>query len=147
MDRYLSQAAQQRALADSTLIERACAGDQTAFEILVSRYESDLYRFVCNHLDSEEGRDVVQFVWLQFYRCMSTLQRNPPAGWNDLSLKPWRCQCLVYRSQYRGGFRQCHRSKGTLCPRVSLRLLGDCRALIGPSTAPESRIGNGSFGS
>jgi DNA-directed RNA polymerase specialized sigma24 family protein len=89
MDRYLSQAAQQRALADSALIERACAGDHTAFEILVSRYECDLYRFVCNRLDSEEAQDVVQFVWLQFNRFMSTLQRNPPAEWSDLSLKPW----------------------------------------------------------
>jgi hypothetical protein len=49
--------------------------------------------------------------------------------------------------RYRGEFQQCHGSKGTLCPRVSLRLLGDCRALIGPSTTPESHIDNGSFGS
>jgi hypothetical protein len=63
MDRYLSQPAQQRALADSTLIERACAGDQTAFEILVSRYDSDLYRFV-----SETSPVYIQGVlgWLQF---------------------------------------------------------------------------------
>ncbi len=89
MDTNFTQHLPQHALSDRVLIEQGYAGDDSAFETLVHRYQNQLYRFVCTWLDSDEADDVVQFVWVQLYRCLSTLQSNPSGEWNEISLKPW----------------------------------------------------------
>ncbi len=89
MDTNFSQQLPQHTLPDRLLIEQACAGDNSAFETLVHRYQNQLYRFVCTWLDSDEADDVVQFVWVQLYRCLSTLRSTSPAGWSEISLRPW----------------------------------------------------------
>ena len=91
MTMRLSKQIPQQELADHALIQRACAGDSSAFELLVDRYQSTLYRFVSAYLGKDEAPDVVQFVWLQFYRSLPQLQRTRPVGWTgrDVSLKAW----------------------------------------------------------
>ncbi len=86
-------------LSDHLLVERACAGDDAAFATLVQRYQRQVHQFVCTWLDADEADDVVQFVWVQFYRFLPTLHSNAPRGWHEASLKPWllriaRNRCL-----------------------------------------------------
>lgn len=76
-------------LPDRTLLEQACAGNQTAFEVLVERYQETLYRFAARRVDAELARDVMQFVWLQFYLAMPSLLEKPVILQDNSSLKAW----------------------------------------------------------
>lgn len=76
-------------LADYELIEQTCAGDQQAFEALVSRYQGEVYRFIKRHMGTEQAYDVLQFVLLQLYLSMPHLQSNLSSGWQHVSLKRW----------------------------------------------------------
>ena len=89
MDTNASRRLPQPVLSDRQLLEQACACDDSAFETLVHRYQSQLYRFVCASLDRDEADDVVQFVWVQLYRCLSMLQSDSSAPCSEISLKPW----------------------------------------------------------
>jgi DNA-directed RNA polymerase specialized sigma24 family protein len=51
-------------LADACLMERVCAGDQRAFEMLVQRYQSGLSQFVSKHIGDEDAQDIVQGILL-----------------------------------------------------------------------------------
>nr|MBA2680186.1 sigma-70 family RNA polymerase sigma factor [Ktedonobacteraceae bacterium] len=85
-------------LSDSTLIEQALLGDQSAFEVLVSRYETVLYNFVKRCLgDYEQAWDVVQFVFLQLYRFLPRLQGNLFSAHSKAPLKSWLFQVAVNR--------------------------------------------------
>lgn len=54
---------------DRTLIERAQAGDRSAFELLVQRYDRQVLRLALNVLGSaEDARDVYQEAFLKIYR-------------------------------------------------------------------------------
>ena len=74
---------------DHFLIERACAGDESAFETLVLRYQGILHRFAQTHVGSEQAYDIVQFVWLQLYRSLPVLQSSAKLSGKDLALKHW----------------------------------------------------------
>lgn len=76
-------------LPDRTLLEQACAGNQAAFEALVERYQETLYRFASRRVDTELARDVLQFVWLQFYMAMPGLLQKPTIIEDNTSLKAW----------------------------------------------------------
>jgi len=76
-------------LSDRVLMEQTCAGNQTAFEILVKRYQETLYRFAMQRVDSELAYDVMQFVWLQFYLSMPSLLQRPAILQDHSSLKAW----------------------------------------------------------
>src|SRR5215469_3268527 len=89
MDTNCSRRVPQPVLSDRLLLEQAFAGDDIAFETLVRRYETQLYRFVCANLDSDDAEDVVQFVWVQLYRCLSHLQSDSSSPSRERSLKPW----------------------------------------------------------
>ena len=85
-------------LSDNTLIEQALLGDQSAFEVLVSRYETALYNFVKRCLgDYEQAWDVVQFVFLQLYRFLPRLQGNLFSIRSKTPLKSWLFQVAVNR--------------------------------------------------
>jgi RNA polymerase sigma-70 factor (ECF subfamily) len=92
---------------DTLLLKLACAGDQQAFAGLVQNYQGSLYRFEYTCLGSDEADDAVQFVWIQFYRCMPSLLSSQPADMSFISLKHWlfrvaknRC-CDIQRRQAR----------------------------------------------
>lgn len=76
-------------LPDRTLLELACTGNQAAFEVLVERYQEMLYRFAARRVDIELARDVLQFVWLQFYLAMPGLLQKPVIVEDNASLKAW----------------------------------------------------------
>ena len=85
-------------LTDNVLIEQALAGDQSAFEALVSRYEMALYNFVNRCLgDYEQAWDVVQFVFLQLYRFLPRLQGNLFSDRSKTPLKSWLFQVAINR--------------------------------------------------
>lgn len=55
--------------ADEELCRRVAEGDQTAFELLVMRYQQRAWRLACSILrDSEEARDVSQEAFVRLYR-------------------------------------------------------------------------------
>lgn len=78
-------------MADALLVRQAYAGDASAFALLVSRYQNMLHNFVCTFLGRDEAEDLVQFVWLQCYRHLPDLQKEPLNAWRGtaISLKAW----------------------------------------------------------
>lgn len=71
---------------DGTLIERAQAGDRSAFELLVKRYDRQVLRLALNLLGSaEDARDVYQEAFLKIYR----------------NLHRFRNECAFYTWVYR----------------------------------------------
>ncbi len=126
------------AWADHLLVEQASTGDQQAFATLVQRYQSQLQRFVRAWLDNEEADDVVQFVWMQLYRCLTTLQNHPPAGWSEASLKPWLLRVAWNRCLDERRWRKRH-------PRLCFSALEEASteeglaALLDPAPLPEEQ--------
>ena len=92
--------------ADGVLVEQAVAGDERAFEVLVSRYQRSLLNSIQTILkDNEQANDVLQEVLLQLYLSLPTLRRDVP-------LKPWlfqvarrRCLDEVRRGRARSALR------------------------------------------
>ena len=71
---------------DRVLIERAQAGDRSAFEVLVQRYDRQVLRLALNVLGSaEDARDVYQEAFLKIYR----------------NLHRFRFECAFYTWIYR----------------------------------------------
>ncbi|PYU20239.1 MAG: RNA polymerase subunit sigma-24 [Acidobacteria bacterium] len=71
---------------DRTLIERAQAGDRSAFELLVQRYDRQVLRLALNVLGTaEDARDVYQEAFLKIYR----------------NLHRFRFECAFYTWMYR----------------------------------------------
>src|SRR5690348_3483271 len=71
---------------DRRLIERAQAGDRSAFELLVQRYDRQVLRLALNVLGSaEDARDVYQEAFLKVYR----------------NLHHFRFECAFYTWIYR----------------------------------------------
>lgn len=82
---------QGQAVPDGVLVGQALAGDQRAFELLVSRYHRPLVSYIRGFLkDDEQVPDVLQHVFLQLYLSLPILLRN-------VSLKAWLFQVARYR--------------------------------------------------
>jgi RNA polymerase sigma-70 factor, ECF subfamily len=68
---------------DGILVHQALAGDQEAFEALVSRYEKALFDLIYFYVgEYHEAHDVLQQVWLQLYLSLATLRPK-------VQIKPW----------------------------------------------------------
>ena len=68
---------------DNVLFQQVLAGDQAAFEALVSRYQHSLCRLIFRYVgEYHEAHDVRQQVWLQLYLSLPTLHPY-------VQLKPW----------------------------------------------------------
>src|SRR5438270_7802022 len=84
---------QEQGVPDGTLIKQSLAGDQGAFEFLVTRYHRSLVCYIRGMLkDDDAVYDVLQHVFLQLYVSLPTLL-------TDVSLKAWlfrvaRNRCL-----------------------------------------------------
>src|SRR5438874_11962785 len=77
---------QGQAVPDGILVGQALAGDQRAFELLVSRYHRPLVSYIRGFLkDDEQANDVLQHVYLQLYLSLPILLRN-------VSLRAWLFQ-------------------------------------------------------
>src|SRR5260370_33656356 len=71
---------------DGVLVGQAQAGDQRAFEFLVSRYHRPSASYILGFLkDGEQVNDVLQHVYLQLYI-------SPPILSTNGSLKAWLFQ-------------------------------------------------------
>ena len=83
--RYIQQryAPSVAGIPDSVLVGQARAGDEHAFEALVSQYHGPLLRYIQRFLkDDEQAYDVLQFVFLKLYTSLATLLTNvSPSGW------------------------------------------------------------------
>lgn len=68
-------------MAESDLITRAAGGDPAAFQALVERYRSMVYRvayqFAANHFDAE---DIAQDVFIKVYRSLDTFRQDAQLG-------------------------------------------------------------------
>jgi len=73
-------------ISDMILAQQALAGDQNAFEILVHRYSTPLFNFICRFLgDYDQACDVLQQVFMRFYTSLPKLGTTEP-------FKPWLFQ-------------------------------------------------------
>lgn len=73
-------------ISDMVLAQQALAGDQNAFELLVRRYSTPLFNFICHFLgDYDQACDVLQQVFLRFYTSLPNLEITEP-------FKPWLFQ-------------------------------------------------------
>jgi RNA polymerase sigma factor (sigma-70 family) len=62
---------------DNVLFQQALAGDQEAFEALISRYQRSLFRLIHRYVgEYNEAHDVLQQVWLQLFLSLPTLDSN-----------------------------------------------------------------------
>lgn len=74
------------ALSDAYLAQQALAGDQGAFEVLVRRYSTPLFNFICHFLgDYDQACDVLQQVFMRFFTSLPKLGTGEP-------FKPWLFQ-------------------------------------------------------
>lgn len=73
-------------LSDGVLASQTLDGDQHAFEVLVQRYSTPLFNFICHFLgDYDQACDISQQVFLQLYISLPTLRTGEP-------LKAWLFQ-------------------------------------------------------
>lgn len=64
---------------DGELAKRAMAGDEDAYTLLIERYNSPLYNFICRFLnDPELAYDILQQVFLQLYISLPKLRTGEP---------------------------------------------------------------------
>src|SRR5450432_1333868 len=74
------------ALSDAYLAKQTLAGDQRAFEIMVRRYSTPLFNFICHLLgDYDQACDVLQQVFMRFFTSLPKLGTGDP-------FKPWLFQ-------------------------------------------------------
>jgi len=59
---------------DELLAAQAAAGDDRAFEQLVSRYEARIFRLACRLTSETDAPDVLQETFLQVYRSLRTFR-------------------------------------------------------------------------
>ncbi len=73
-------------MSDGILAQQSIAGDQRAFEILVQRYSTPLFNFICRFLgDYDQACDILQQVFLQLFISLPNLRTGDP-------LKAWLFQ-------------------------------------------------------
>lgn len=66
-------------MSDALLAQLVLAGDQDAFEMLVRRYSTPLFNFICRFLgDYDLACDVLQQVFLRFYTSLPKLGTSEP---------------------------------------------------------------------
>lgn len=82
----ITTSTQNTELTDGLLVKQTLSGDQRAFEVLVKRYNTPIFNFICHLLnDYDLACDVSQQVFTQLYISMPTLRTGEP-------LKAWLFQ-------------------------------------------------------
>lgn len=73
-------------MTDALLAQQVLEGDSEAFELLVRRYSTPLFNFICHFLgDYDQACDVLQQVFVRFYTSLPKLGTSEP-------FKPWLFQ-------------------------------------------------------
>ena len=65
---------------DETLAARAAAGDDSAFEELVGRYQARVFRLACRLTSDTDAPDVLQETFLQVYRHLASFRGGSQFG-------------------------------------------------------------------
>ena len=65
---------------DEALAARAAAGDDSAFETIVGRYQARVYRLACRLTSDTDAPDVLQETFLQVYRHLSSFRGDSRFG-------------------------------------------------------------------
>ena len=65
---------------DETLAARAAAGDSSAFEAIVKRYQSRVFRLACRLTSDTDAPDVLQETFLQVYRHLPSFRGESQFG-------------------------------------------------------------------
>jgi RNA polymerase sigma-70 factor (ECF subfamily) len=65
---------------DDTLAARAAAGDDSAFETIVRRYQARVFRLACRLTSDTDAPDVLQETFLQVYRHLSSFRGESRFG-------------------------------------------------------------------
>jgi len=65
---------------DETLAARAAAGDDSAFEIIVERYQARVYRLACRLTSDTDAPDVLQETFLQVHRHLRSFRGESRFG-------------------------------------------------------------------
>ena len=118
---------------DGVLVGQALAGDQRAFELLVSRYRQPLVSCIRGFLkDDEQVNDVLQHVFLQLYLSLPVLLRN-------VSLRAWLFQVARHRclDELRKRHRRAEIPFSTLEWKYREEDLSPVEAILDPAPLPE----------
>jgi RNA polymerase sigma factor (sigma-70 family) len=118
---------------DGDLIGQAQAGDQRAFELLVSRYHGPLVNYIRVFLkDGEQVNDVLQHVYLQLYVSLPILLTH-------VSLKGWLFQVARNRclDELRSRRRRAETPFSTIAWEFSEENLSPIEAIPDPDLLPE----------
>ena len=68
-------------LSDADLVAQTIRGETETFEMLVSRYEKDLIRFLQSRIDhTQDVQDISQDIWLTVYQHLKTLKKPDQFG-------------------------------------------------------------------
>jgi len=65
---------------DEALVARAAAGDDRAFELLVTRYENRVFRLACRLTSDADAPDVLQETFLNVYRNLRSFRGDAQFG-------------------------------------------------------------------
>jgi RNA polymerase sigma-70 factor, ECF subfamily len=65
---------------DETLAARAAAGDDSAFEAIVQRYQTRVFRLACRLTSDTDAPDVLQETFLQIYRHLASFRGESQFG-------------------------------------------------------------------
>lgn len=65
---------------DEALAARAAAGDTSAFEAIVTRYQGRVYRLACRLTSETDASDVLQETFLQIYRSLPSFRGESHFG-------------------------------------------------------------------
>jgi RNA polymerase sigma-70 factor (ECF subfamily) len=65
---------------DETLAARAAAGDNSAFETIVRRYQARIFRLACRLTSDTDAPDVLQETFLQVYRHLPSFRGESQFG-------------------------------------------------------------------
>jgi RNA polymerase sigma-70 factor (ECF subfamily) len=65
---------------DETLAGRAAAGDDSAFEAIVDRYQARVFRLACRLTSDADAPDVLQETFLQVYRNLASFRGEAQFG-------------------------------------------------------------------
>ena len=65
---------------DETLAARAAAGDDSAFEAIVGRYQARIFRLVCRLTTETDAPDVLQETFLQVYKHLASFRGESQFG-------------------------------------------------------------------
>jgi RNA polymerase sigma-70 factor (ECF subfamily) len=65
---------------DETLAARAAGGDNSAFELIVQRYQARVFRLACRLTSDTEAPDVLQDTFLQVYRHLQSFRGDSRFG-------------------------------------------------------------------